>query len=58
MIAIPKVTSVLLADLADAGAESLLHLLGQRHPQLPVVCVEEAISAAAAGHGWIVVPQG
>ena len=41
---------ILAGDLDDANAESLVHLLGQRHPQLPVVCVEEPMPAVAAGH--------
>jgi hypothetical protein len=47
---------VLAGDLDDTGAESLMRLLGQRYPQLPVVCVEEApmraaVAAAAGGRG-------
>jgi len=41
---------ILAGDLDDADAESMMHLLGQRHPQLPVVCVEEPMPAAAVGH--------
>lgn len=32
---------VLAGDLRDSGAESLMRLLGQRHPELPVVCLQE-----------------
>ncbi len=42
---------ILAGDLDDADAESLMHLLGQRHPQLPVVCVEEPMTAAAVAVG-------
>ncbi len=42
---------VLAGDLDDADADSLMRLLGQRHPQLPVVCVEEPPLVAAGRHG-------
>ncbi len=42
---------ILAGDLDDADSDSLLHLLGRRHPQLPVVCVQEPPLAAAGGHG-------
>ena len=32
---------ILAGDLRDAEAESLMRLLGQRHPELPVVCLDE-----------------
>lgn len=32
---------VLAGDLADADAESLMRLLGHRHPELPVISVQE-----------------
>ena len=40
---------VLAGDLRDAEAESLMRLLGQRHPQLPVVCLDEEPVHASAG---------
>lgn len=33
---------VLVGDLEDLSADSLMRLLGQRHPQLPVVHVQDA----------------
>jgi DNA-binding NtrC family response regulator len=42
---------VLAGDLDDADAESLMRLLGARHPQLPVICVEEPMPAVAGGRG-------
>jgi len=43
---------VLAGDLHDADAESLMRLLGHRHPRLPVVCVgHEPIPVAAGAHG-------
>jgi len=41
---------ILAGNLDDADAASLVHLLGQRHPQLPVVCIDEPMPAVAAGH--------
>jgi hypothetical protein len=40
---------ILAGDLDDADADSLMRLLGRRHPQLPVICVEEPMPAAAGG---------
>jgi hypothetical protein len=42
---------ILAGDLDDAPAESLMRLLGQRHPRLPVVSIEASLPAAAGGHG-------
>jgi hypothetical protein len=42
---------ILAGDLDDTDAESLMRLLGQRYPQVPVVCVEEPPLAVAGGHG-------
>jgi|HubBroStandDraft_4_1064222.scaffolds.fasta_scaffold02696_3 hypothetical protein len=43
---------ILAGDLDDADAESLMRLLGRRHPRLPVVCViEEPMPAVAGGRG-------
>ena len=42
---------ILTGDLDDADAGSLMRLLGQRHPQLPVVCVQEPPLAVAGGRG-------
>ena len=42
---------ILAGDLDDADTESLMHLLGRRHPELPVVCVEEPPPAAAGARG-------
>src|SRR4029077_14402087 len=38
---------ILAGDLDDANAESLVHLLGRRHPRLPVVCVDAPAAASA-----------
>jgi hypothetical protein len=40
---------ILAGDLQDTDAESLMRLLGHRHPRLPVVSVETTMHAAAAG---------
>jgi hypothetical protein len=43
---------VLTGDLDDADAGSLLRLLGQRHPQLPVVSVfDEPLPTGTAARG-------
>lgn len=42
---------ILAGDLDDASAESLIRLLGRRHPELPVICVDAPLPAAAGGHG-------
>ncbi len=42
---------ILTGDLDDADAGSLMRLLGQRHPQLPVVCLEQPPLAVAGGRG-------
>ncbi len=42
---------ILAGDLDDADAQSLMRLLGRRHPRLPVVCVEEPTAAVAGGRG-------
>ncbi|HEV3319283.1 MAG TPA: hypothetical protein VG053_06055 [Solirubrobacteraceae bacterium] len=42
---------VLAGDLDDADAESLIRLLGRRHPELPVIRVDAPLPAAAGGHG-------
>lgn len=42
---------VLAGDLDDADADSLMRLLGRRHPRLAVICVEEPMPATAAGRG-------
>lgn len=39
---------VLAGDLQDAEAESLMRLLGQRHPQLPVVSLDDEPVHASA----------
>ena len=39
---------VLVGDLEDAEADSLMRLLGQRHPQLPVVRVRDEPSRTGA----------
>ncbi len=40
---------ILTGDLDDADGESLLRLLGRRHPQLPVIRVEEPAPTGAGG---------
>jgi hypothetical protein len=45
---------ILAGDLADTDAESLMRMLGHRHPQLPVVCVEDE----AVGVGVVAEAQG
>jgi hypothetical protein len=42
---------ILTGDLEDAGAESLMRLLGRRHPELPVICVDAPLPAAVGGCG-------
>lgn len=42
---------ILAGDLEDADAESLMRLLGRRHPELPVICVHAPLPAAAGGCG-------
>jgi hypothetical protein len=41
--------AILAGDLDDADAESLMRLLGRRHPELPVICVDAPMMPAAAG---------
>jgi hypothetical protein len=40
---------ILTGDLEDADAESLIRLLGRRHPELPVIRVDAPLPAAAGG---------
>jgi hypothetical protein len=42
---------ILAGDLDDADAESLMRLLGRRHPELPVIRVDAPIPAVAGGRG-------
>lgn len=42
---------VLTGDLGDVSANSLVRLLGRRHPTLPVVSVGDLSSAAAGDVG-------
>jgi DNA-binding NtrC family response regulator len=46
---------ILAGDLDDADVESLTRLLGRRHPELPVICVDAPAPApapaAAGGRG-------
>jgi hypothetical protein len=42
---------ILTGDLHDADTVSLMRLLGRRHPELPVICVDAPIPAAAGGRG-------
>ena len=42
---------ILTGDLDDADGESLVRLLGRRHPRLPVVMVREPSAANAGGRG-------
>jgi hypothetical protein len=42
---------ILAGDLDDADAESLVRLLGRRHPELPVIRVDAPLPAAAGGRG-------
>ncbi len=42
---------ILAGDLHDADADSLMRLLGQRHPELPVICVDAPLPAVAGGRG-------
>ncbi len=41
--------AILAGDLDDADTESLMRLLGRRHPELPVICVDAPMPAAAGG---------
>jgi hypothetical protein len=43
--------AILAGDLDDADAESLMRLLGRRHPELPVICVDAPMPAVAGGRG-------
>jgi DNA-binding NtrC family response regulator len=46
----PSSRMVILAGrLDDADADATMRLLGARHPQLPVICVEESRSVTAVG---------
>jgi hypothetical protein len=42
---------ILAGDLEDADTESLMRLLGHRHPELPVIRVEAPLPAVAGGRG-------
>lgn len=42
---------ILAGDLHDADADSLMRLLGRRHPELPVICVQAPLPAIAGGRG-------
>jgi hypothetical protein len=42
---------ILAGDLEDVDAESLMRLLGRRHPLLPVINVDMIAPAAACAHG-------
>jgi hypothetical protein len=42
---------ILTGDLDDADADSLVRLLGRRHPRLPVISFDAPLPAAAAGRG-------
>lgn len=42
---------ILTGDLEGANAESLVRMLGRRHPQLPVVCVGEPAQTTSASAG-------
>ncbi len=42
---------ILAGDLDDADADSLMRLLGHRHPELPVICVDPSMTAVAGGRG-------
>lgn len=42
---------ILAGDLDDVDAESLIHMLGRRHPELPVISVDAPLPAAAGGCG-------
>jgi hypothetical protein len=43
--------AILAGDLEDADADSLISLLGRRHPELPVICVDAPMPAVAGGRG-------
>jgi hypothetical protein len=43
--------AILAGDLDDVDAESLMRLLGRRHPELPVICVAASMPAVAGGRG-------
>jgi hypothetical protein len=38
---------ILAGDLDDADADSLMRMLGRRHPELPVICVDAPQQAVA-----------
>jgi hypothetical protein len=42
---------ILAGDLNDADAESSMRLLGHRHPELPVICVDAPLPAVVGGRG-------
>jgi hypothetical protein len=42
---------ILAGDLQDADADSLIRLLGRRHPELPVIYVDAPLPVAAGGRG-------
>jgi hypothetical protein len=43
--------AILAGDLDDADADSLISLLGRRHPELTVICVDAPMPAIAGGRG-------
>lgn len=43
--------AILAGDLDDADAAALMRLLGRRHPELPVICVDARMPAVAGGCG-------
>ncbi len=43
--------AILAGDLEDSDADSLISLLGRRHPELPMICVDAPMPAVAGGHG-------
>jgi hypothetical protein len=43
--------AILAGDLDDADMESLMRLLGRRHPELAVIRVDASMPAAAGGRG-------
>lgn len=41
---------ILAGDLHDADAQASMRLLGHRHPELPVICVDTPPSTLTGGH--------